>query len=122
MSTLAHVVELMPYWSRQALDVSRRPQNNQPFGRTQEDPGRIGAIEQHGNDSLDTMLQRLEAATTEAIQLLQQIPADGWTKTARHANRGEMSVEQIVEQFLTSHVEDHLEQARAAIRAVGVAG
>ena len=117
MSILAHVVELMPYWARQALDVSRRSADGQPFGRTHDDPDRIGAVQQHGQDSLDSILPRLRTACTEAIDTLQQIPADRWTRTARHANRGDMTVEQIVDQFLVSHVEEHLTQARQAITA-----
>ena len=120
MSILAHVVELMPYWAKQALEVSRRSQNGQPFGRTHDDPDRIGAVQQHGRDSLDSMLPRVQAACSEAVDLLAQIPPDGWARTARHANRGDMTVEQIVDQFLVTHVEDHLAQARAAISALQV--
>jgi DinB superfamily len=118
MSILAHVVELMPYWARQALEVSRRSADGQPFGRTHDDPDRIGAVQQHGGDSLDSMLPRVQTACSEAVAALQQIPPNAWSRTARHANRGDMSVEQIVDQFLVSHVEDHLSQARAAISAL----
>ena len=120
MSILAHVVELMPYWANQALEVARRSADGQPFGRTHDDPDRIGAVQQHSRDSLDSMLPRLRSASSEAIAALQQIPSDRWTRTARHANRGDMTVEQIVEQFLVSHVEDHLAQARSAIAALQV--
>ena len=117
MSILAHVVELMPYWAKQALEVSRRSADSQPFGRTHDDPDRIGAVQQHGRDSLDSMLPRVQTACSEAVDLLRQIPEDRWSRTARHANRGDMSVEQIVEQFLVSHVEEHLKQARETITA-----
>jgi hypothetical protein len=120
MSILAHVVELMPYWAKQALEVSSRAEDGQPFGRTHDDPDRIGAVQQHGRDSLDSMLPRVRSACTEAVQTLRQIPPDRWTRTARHANRGNMTVEQIVDQFLVSHVEEHLSQARAAIAALQV--
>lgn len=120
MSILAHVVELMPYWAKQALEVSRRSADSQPFGRTHDDPDRIGAVQQHGRDSLDSMLPRVQTACAEAVDLLRQIPQDRWTRTARHANRGDMSVEQIVDQFLVNHVEEHLTQARAAISALQV--
>jgi hypothetical protein len=120
MSILAHVVELMPYWAKQALEVSRRPADSQPFGRTHDDPDRIGAVQQHGRDSLDSMLPRVRVACAEAVDLLRQIPSDRWSRTARHANRGDMTVEQIVDQFLVSHVEEHLSQARAAISALQV--
>jgi uncharacterized damage-inducible protein DinB len=120
MSILAHVVELMPYWARQALEVSGRSENGQPFGRTHDDPDRIGAVQQHGRDSLDSMLPRVQTACSQAVDLLRQIPEDRWTRTARHANRGDMTVEQIVDQFLVNHVEEHLSQARAAISALQV--
>ena len=117
MSTLAHVVELMPYWARQAREVAARPRNGEPFGRTHDDPDRIGAVEQHGRDSLGAALERIRQALDETVRTLRAIPAEGWSRTARHANRGEMSVEAIVDQFLVSHVEEHLGQAREAIRA-----
>jgi uncharacterized damage-inducible protein DinB len=116
MSTLAHVVELMPYWAHQALNVSSRTNDGEPFGRTHDDPDRVGAVQQHGRDSLDSTLPRLRAAAAEAVQTLRAIPSDRWTRTARHATRGDMTVEMIVDQFLVSHVEEHLAQAREAIR------
>jgi hypothetical protein len=66
------------------------------------------------------MLPRVRVACAEAVDLLGQIPQDRWTRTARHANRGDMTVEQIVDQFLVTHVEEHLAQARAAISALQV--
>ncbi len=117
MSTLAHVVELMPYWSRQARAVAARERNGEPFGRTHDDPDRIGAVEQHGRDSLASALERIRGALGETVRTLRDIPAEGWSRTGRHANRGEMSVEAMIDQFLVSHVEEHLGQAREAIRA-----
>jgi uncharacterized damage-inducible protein DinB len=119
MSALAHVVELMPYWAHQARDVSMRPNDGQRFGRTHDDPERIGAIQQHRRDSLDATLPRIRQALDETVRTLRAIPADGWRRSASHATRGDMSVEMIVDQFLVSHVEEHLNQARQAIRAVG---
>ncbi len=42
MSTLAHLAELMPYWAHQATGIAARP--DEPFGRTHDDPDRIGAV------------------------------------------------------------------------------
>lgn len=118
MSTLAHVVELMPYWAHQGAEVARRARNDQPFGRTHDDADRIGAVTQHGRDSLDSMLPQLRSALDECVSTLRGIPAEGWQRTAHHANRGEMSVEMIVDQFLVEHVEEHLRQAESAIAAL----
>ena len=118
MSTLAHVVELMPYWAHQAQEVAARQADGQPFGRTHDDPDRVGAVQQHGRDSLNALLPRLRSALAETVQTLRAIPPDRWSRTARHATRGDMSVEMIVDQFLVNHVEEHLAQARSAINAV----
>ena len=47
MKLLAHVAEILPYWARQAKSVSLRAVNDQPYGRTAEDPDRIAAVEMH---------------------------------------------------------------------------
>jgi uncharacterized damage-inducible protein DinB len=118
MSTLAHVVEVMPYWAHQAVEVAGRQQNDLPFGRTHDDPDRIAAVDQHGGDSLDSMLPRLRQSLDECVRTLRSIPADRWTRTAHHANRGEMSIEAIVDSFLVNHVQEHLAQAQQAITAL----
>src|SRR3712207_6766717 len=69
MKILAHLAEMLPYWARQASEVAARERDNEPYGRTHDDPERIGAVERHANDTLETTLQRLrdglaEAATT----------------------------------------------------------
>jgi hypothetical protein len=118
MENLAHLAELMPYWSQQAREVAARAENNQPFGRTHEDPDRIGAVDRHANDRLDQVLPRIREGLTEAAATMRALPAEGWSKTARHQNRGEMTVTDILDQFLISHAEDHAEQIDEALRAV----
>src|SRR5712691_13508479 len=68
MSTLAHLQELLPYWAHQAEGVVERPE--QPFGRTHSDPVRIGAVEAHGHDSLDAMVNLLRDSLDECISAL----------------------------------------------------
>lgn len=113
MKVLAHVSEILSYWSRQAQVVAARDQNSQPFGRTPEDPDRIAAVEAHAHDALDGMLARLGEALAGATAILSAIPAGGWARTARHARRGEMTVEQIVDQFLVEHVQEHTQQVES---------
>jgi uncharacterized damage-inducible protein DinB len=121
MATLAHVAEVLPYWARQAREVAARDRNGQPFGRTHEDPDRIAAVERHAHDRLDEVLPRLSAGLREATATLRAIPPEGWARTARHARRGEMTVEQAVDGFLVAHVEEHAEQIEATLRALGSA-
>jgi uncharacterized damage-inducible protein DinB len=119
MENLAHLAELMPYWSRQAREVAARAENNQPFGRTHEDPDRIGAVERHADDRLDQVLPRIRDGLAEATATMRELTAEGWAKTARHRNRGEMTVTDILDQFLIDHVEEHAQQIESTLASVG---
>ena len=115
MKVLAHVAEVLPYWARQAREVAAREQDDRPFGRTADDPDRVAAVEQHAHDPLDAVMPRLRTGLAEATATLRAIPREGWARTAHHARRGEMTVEQIVDQLLIAHVEEHAEQVQTVL-------
>lgn len=117
MQVLAHVTEFLPYWASQAREVAARTRDNQPFGRTHDDPDRIKAVEDQARASLATMRDMLNTSLATCTALLEAIPADGWQRTGRHARRGEMSVAQFVDDFLVSHLDEHLAQAEALVQA-----
>lgn len=116
VQVLAHVAELLPYWSHQARAVAGRLFDDQPFGRTHDDPDRIAAVEAHAHDDVGAILPRIRAALTEAAADVRAIPAAAWRRTGRHARRGEMTVEQLVDQFLVEHLEEHTQQVEAMLR------
>jgi uncharacterized damage-inducible protein DinB len=118
MSTLAHLSELMPYWAHEAQQVARSP--GTAFGRTHDDPRRIGAIEQHGRDALDAMVPHLQASLNECVSALRSIPADAWGTTGEHLSRGSMSVEAIVDSFIVDHAEEHSAQIASTLQALHV--
>jgi dipeptidyl aminopeptidase/acylaminoacyl peptidase len=113
---LAHVAEVLPYWSTQARVVAARAEDNRPFGRTHDDPDRIAAIEARGHDSPEQLVSCLRTRCAESTATLRAIPEAGWVRTASHARRGELSVEQIVDQFLIEHLDEHTQQAEATRR------
>src|SRR5712691_2190847 len=117
MSTLAHLQELLPYWAHQAAAVVSTP--DQPFGRTHSDPVRIGAIEEHGHDSLDAMVKRIRVSLSECLATLRSLPSSGWSVVGHSPSRGTMTVEQIVDSFLVGHVEEHAAQTHATLAALG---
>lgn len=120
MRVLGHTAEILPYWTRQAQHVAGRPENGQPFGRTHDDPDRIAAVESYANQTLDEALTRVRAGLAECTSALRALPAGSWSRTATHSRRGEMTVEQIVDQFIVEHVEEHREQAEKVLREFGV--
>jgi hypothetical protein len=112
---LAHLVEMLPYWSEQAQAVAVRSQNGEPFGRTHDDPQRITAVRDHAHDDPRELVVGLRTSLDRAMALLRAIPSACWLRTGRHARRGEMTVAQIVEQFLVEHAEEHAHQLAATL-------
>jgi uncharacterized damage-inducible protein DinB len=113
MQILGHVAEFVPYWAGQAQAIALRPANGQPFGRPTNDPDRLEAVDKYVNDPPRKIVPLLRTGLSEAQALLRAIPEEGWQRTARHPTRGEMTVEQIVDQFLIDHVVEHSRQLDA---------
>jgi|SRR5579864_8327641 len=116
MSILAHVAELLPYWAHEAANLAQS--QNGRFGRALDDPRRIGAIEQHGHDSLESIVPSVRQALKECVAVLKSIPDQGWTVRGSHPARGEMSVEQIVNAFVVNHAEEHATQIQATLKTL----
>ena len=119
MSTLAHLAELLPYWAHQASGIAARP--GEPFGRTLDDPDRVGAVSEHGQDSLDTAVGRVRASLEECIRVLRALPAEAWSRSGQHAIRGPMTIEQLVDAFLVNHAEEHAVQIEASVKSLAAA-
>jgi len=117
MSTLAHVVELLPYWASQCQTIARSP--GVAFGRTLDDPGRLGAIAAHAQDPAEVVRGSLRSSCAEAISIMRTLPAAQWQLAGQHVRRGAMSIEQVVDEFMVAHVEDHVQQVDAALAALG---
>jgi hypothetical protein len=116
LENLAHLVELQPYWAKQAQHVASNP--DQPFGRTHDDPVRVGWIEAHGKDAFPGVRPELERANREARDILSAIPDGAWSNKGVHSRRGAMTVREIVESFLTSHFQEHIDQIKNTYEAV----
>jgi uncharacterized damage-inducible protein DinB len=118
MSLLAHVAEILPYWAHQAEKIARAP--GEPFGRLLDDPDRVGAVAQHSQDAVSTIVPRIRSGLADCLHTLRALPADGWQQAGLHPLRGTMTVEQVVDAFLVSHVEDHIAQTATTLKALGV--
>jgi hypothetical protein len=108
----AHLAEFIPYWIEQTRPVINGQPSGEPvrFGRTKNDPERIGAIERDRREPV----AELWAATREGIALLRTflgaLLPDQWLVVGLHPTRGAMSVSQITEDFLVGHLEQHADQ------------
>jgi len=116
MQNLAHVAELVPFWSQRARDVALG--RVERFGRTpQEWDQRAEAVAAHGNDDLPTMLSSLRSALTTGVGALREIPDEAWSRSAELEAGGQrLTIAELVELRLTGHVEAHVRQASEAAR------
>lgn len=117
MSTLAHLAELLPYWSHEAAALAASP-GKAEVGRTHEDPQRLGAIEQHGHDSLASIVPSIRSALDECTRTLRSIPDEGWSAVGQHVRGMPISAEEIVQRFVVNHAEEHARQIHATLDAL----
>lgn len=127
MELLGHVAEIVPYWARQAREVSERAKDGELFGRStvnpEEDPVRLAAIAGHGGDQLAVIEALVQTGLTQAIADLRAIHHDSWERNGRQANGQVTTVAQIVDQRLIAHLQGHAEQlARILHQPEGVGG
>lgn len=113
----AHAGEICIYWANQIKIIRAQP--GAPFGRTMDDPARAAYIEDHRNDSMDTLLAVIETNAAEAAALLRSFTEDEWADlTGVHPARGLMSLDAIAAAFLADHAEEHLQQLDGTLAAI----
>lgn len=107
----AHLAEFIPYWiGETTLVVATGTGAPVLFGRTKKDPGRIAAIERERRTDRVALWQRVEADIAALRLFVSDLPAAAWAARGRHATLGEMTVEEMVEEFLVGHLEEHATQ------------
>lgn len=106
----AHIAEFGDYWLDQldALLASLDPAP--PFGRTKKDPDRIAAIEAGRAMPPTAHLATAERAMERLRALLESLDADGWARTATHSTLGVLTMDDILNDFLIGHYEQHASQ------------
>ncbi len=107
----AHMAEMVPYWHHQAeLVIGGYDGDPVPFGRTKEDPGRIGGIEMGRHEAVRQLRERVEAGVADLKRYLSRLTPAEWNAVGQHPTRGNMDVEAIVERFVVAHLEEHVDQ------------
>ena len=107
----AHVAEFVPYWQGEMERVlAGRGTEPVPFGRTTEDPGRVGAIEAGRHEPPTEQMARLAGALMLLRTYLVGLSEAQWSTRGRHERRGEMTVAEILDRFVVSHLEEHADQ------------
>ncbi len=116
MHNLAHIVEFMPYWADEIEKLVATPGQN--FGRTQQHEGRLRAISEHGTDSLEQIRAALPGSYARLEEVLGNLKDSDLELTGHHPKVGEKSLGWFIENFVTQHLIDHLEQIKVCLAGV----
>jgi hypothetical protein len=107
----AHLAEFIPYWLEQARHVVAEYRGEPvPFGRVKSNPERVAAVERDRATAVDTLWRRLQEQIGELRTHLGELPDGGWAVRGVHQTLGVMGMEQIVDEFLVGHLEQHADQ------------
>jgi hypothetical protein len=111
MEDLAHVAEMLGYWSGE-IDRFQR-ELGASFGRVASNPERIDFIEVHAHDTPDQVAALLESGYGAALALLRRLqPADLET-VGQHVKYGPQTVRHAIQEWLIDHLDAHVEQLKA---------
>lgn len=116
---LAHVAEMLPFWTGEIARVVVGAPQPVPFGRVQSDVLRIGVLERDRTLPLGELFERIDAATDRIARRLEAMsPADA-ARRGVHPRLGELAAAEIAERLLVGHLEEHVQQLRDLVAARG---
>ncbi|MEA2536063.1 MAG: hypothetical protein QOF11_297 [Chloroflexota bacterium] len=112
---LAHVAEMLPYWLGEIERILDGAPEPVPFGRTATDRLRIMTIERDRTLPPRELLDRIAAGAERHARRLATLEPAQVTRRGLHPTLGELSVAAILERFVVSHAEGHVDQLREAL-------
>ena len=116
MESLAHIVELMPYWSDEVAGLVAHP--GQKFGRTMQHEGRLTALREHGHDTLEQVRAALPGSYTHLDEILSRLHDSDLELTGQHVTFGERALAWFIDEFITTHLHNHVLQIKACLASL----
>jgi hypothetical protein len=118
---LAHIDEMLPYWLGEIERVITGTIEPVPFGREQTDLIRVLTVDRDRTLPVPELYARLDNSLERVLRRLLELDERQVERRGLHKRRGEMTVRQIVDTMLASHIEEHVKQMAAALDAAPVA-
>ena len=112
MENLCHVDEFIPYWTGQAEQAARQP--DQPWGRDHTSTARIDAVNRAGARSLADVLGSIEGGARAAGARIRRMTDQelDTEATSRNPKWGLKPAAFVLDHLVAEHVEKHLGQVR----------
>jgi len=112
---LAHVGEMLPFWMGEIeliIDAGRGGGEPPPFGRLEDDPLRVQIIGRDRTFPARELLGRIEVEAGRVGRRFSGLGDDEAASVGRHVTRGDLTVRDIAERLMVSHLEGHVTQLR----------
>jgi hypothetical protein len=113
--TLAHVAEMLPFWLGEIERVVDGTGEPVPFGRIATDQLRLLVLERDRSLPPRELFDRIATGTDRVARRLKALTARDTSRLGVHPRRGEMTVQEIADRFIVSHLEEHAEQLAAVV-------
>jgi hypothetical protein len=115
---LAHVEEMLPFWLGEMERIVDAPGSEPaPFGRTADDPVRIGILVRDRTLPLRVLFGRIDAGLGAWADRLPGLSGADVARVGLHPRLGEMPAGDILERFVIGHAEDHVAQLNEILAA-----
>jgi hypothetical protein len=115
MQTLGHMTEMIPYWLHHCRALIAATGAPPRFGRTAGSPERLAGVAHGATADPQALLARLEQEVRAAAGTIRTLTAAERNKRGL-AERGEVTVNEVLESFIVGHAEEHLAQVQTALQ------
>lgn len=112
---LAHVEEMLPFWLGEMERIIAGSAEPAPFGRVATDPVRSAIIGRDRTLPTRELFDRLDADVARYERRLPALSAADLARRGLHPRRGEMTVAELLDDFVVRHLEEHASQLRDAL-------
>jgi hypothetical protein len=115
---LAHIAEMLPFWLGEAervIDGHGTRDEPVPFGRTAGDQVRTLTIARDATLPPRELFARIEAGIARYRRWLPGLAQEDLDRAGRHPTRGVLTVAELLERFVVSHLEEHAVQLEEAL-------
>ncbi len=110
---LAHTAEMLPFWLgeyERVVEAGHAAGDGAPFGRTGADALRLGILERDRTLPLRELFDRIDAGIERWERRLAASRPGEDAAAGLHSRLGEMTAGELRDRFVTTHLEEHLEQ------------